>query len=145
MGTEGAGGSSRFPVHGHHLLLGFSLLVLSSYMSTLPSPSTRISLTRANVIHALESFIISGISVRVLICVDQGYRVYNRLQVCKGMDSPLYRFILFISDSPRWSSVLCIIQQAANALYKLLRPHYLKLLSGICLLFFLPFQTCHRN
>lgn len=61
------------------------------------------------------------------------------------MDSPLYRFILFISDSPRWSSVLCIIQQVAKTLYKLLRPHYLKLLSGICLLFFLPFQTCHRN
>lgn len=79
MGTEGAGGRSRFPDHGHYLLLGFSLPVLSSYMSTSPLHLPESHSLVPKVIHALESFIISGISVRVLICVDQGYRVYNRL------------------------------------------------------------------
>lgn len=118
------------------LLTSCALSSCTSALPSLPSPPTRISMTHGKVI-------CFGILYHLRIynrCVDRGYCVYAK--VCKGMDSHLYRFIVFVSNS----SVLCVTQQAVNPfLSKLLRPCRLKLLRGICQLSFLPSQTCHRN
>lgn len=74
-GAVGAPGFLTTAIYSLAGLLPSGALVLHVHSSL----SFHQNLTRAKVILALGSCIISVISMRVIICVDQSYPVYNRL------------------------------------------------------------------